>query len=163
MAAVTGKRAYWKLLITIVICEAVGILSGLLTMNDISTWYSTLQKPAWNPASYIFGPVWTILYLMMGIAWWLVIESDASQDDKRKAHVYFVIQLFLNFVWSILFFKFHAPDWAFVDIVLLILAVLITIFCFAKISKSAGWLLMPYILWICFAAVLNYTIWILNY
>ena len=162
MDAITNKHAYWKLFITILICEAVGVLSGVITMNDISTWYSTLQKPSWNPPAYIFGPVWTALYLLMGIAWWLVIESKVSQDDKKIAHIYFIIQLFLNFLWSILFFKFHSPDWAFVDIVLLILAVLITIFYFAKISKTAAWLLVPYIIWISFATILNYNIWILN-
>jgi benzodiazapine receptor len=121
-----------------------------------------LNKPEWNPPSYIFGPVWTGLYFLMGIAWWLVVQSDVLSHKKKKAQVYFIIQLFLNFWWSILFFRLHSPLWAFVDIILLIVAISLTIFSFARISRIAAWLLVPYISWVCFAAFLNYSIWALN-
>lgn len=158
----TKKHNYWKLAITILVCETVGVISGLFTMNDIDIWYQSLHKPPFNPPAYIFAPVWATLYLMMGIAWWLILESDALKSYKSKAQSFFLLQLFLNFWWSILFFKFHSPVLALVDIILMIVSILFTIFSFAKISRSAAWLLVPYILWVGFATVLNYAIWVMN-
>jgi translocator protein len=152
----------WKFIIAVLICEAVGIVSGLLTQNDTITWFSTLTKPSWNPPAYLFAPVWTTLFLLMGISLGLIWTSDPPQPQKLRAELTFAVQLFLNFMWSILFFRCHAPAFAFTDILLMIVAILITISRFAKISKVAAWLLIPYLAWVCFATVLNYSIWMLN-
>jgi translocator protein len=152
----------WKLVISIFICQVIGISSGLLSQNDNSTWFETLNKPSWNPPGYLFAPVWTFLYLLMGISLWLVWKSNASQPQKLKSVIIFAIQLFLNFCWSILFFRFHSPELALVDILLLITTIILTMFTFSTISRLASWLLVPYISWVCFAAMLNYTIYFLN-
>ena len=152
----------WKFIIAIFICETVGIVSGLLTQNETVTWFSTLQKPSWNPPAYLFGPVWTTLFLLMGISLALVWTSNAPEPQKLRAELTFALQLFLNFMWSILFFSCHSPALAFVDILLMIVIILMTIGRFARISKGAAWLLIPYLAWVCFASVLNYHIWMLN-
>jgi translocator protein len=153
---------FWKLVIAVLICETVGIVSGFLSQGSMTTWFASLQKPSWNPPAYLFGPVWTILYLLMGISLWLVWKSGAPEAKKTRAMSVFGIQLFFNFCWSILFFKFQSPALALIDIVLLGLTILITISYFARISRLAAWLLFPYILWVYFATVLNYTIWTTN-
>lgn len=152
----------WKLAICILICQATGIISGLLTTTQNNIWYNTMVKPSWNPPGYLFGPVWTILYLLMAISLWLVWKSNSDETRKLEAMLFFAFQLFLNFWWSILFFKFHSPIAAFNEIILMIVLILITIFRFSKISTTAAWLLVPYISWVCFAAFLNYNLWKLN-
>ena len=152
----------WKIVIAVLICQAVGIVSGSLTQNEMSTWFNTLQKPSWNPPGYLFGPVWTTLYLLMGISLGLIWKSDTPEPQKLRAELTFAVQLFLNFCWSILFFKMHSPLLAFVDIALMIITILMTIGRFARISRVAAWLLVPYLAWVCFATVLNYTIWSMN-
>lgn len=153
---------FWKLIIAIIICEGIGISSGLLSQSDMTTWFSTLNKPSWNPPSYLFGPVWTILYLMMGISLWLIWESNAPEAQKANAILIFALQLFLNFWWSIIFFRFHSPALALIDILLMLVAITITIYKFSGISHAAAWLLVPYIAWVSFATFLNYTIWSMN-
>jgi translocator protein len=162
IAAVKIIPSFWKFMIAILICEAVGITSGLLSQNEINTWFRTLNKPAWNPPAYLFGPVWTTLYFLMGVSLWLVWKTNAPENYKRSAVIIFVIQLFLNFWWSLLFFKLHSPWLAFIDIVLLLISILFTIYYFSGISKLAAWLLVPYIAWVSFATILNYTIWSMN-
>jgi tryptophan-rich sensory protein len=125
-------------------------------------WYDSIQRPSWNPPGYLFGPVWTILYVLMAISLYIVWKSSVTPDRKSFACWTFAVQLFLNFWWTILFFTLQSPLLAFVDIVLLILVIVSTIFQFSKISKTAAWLLVPYISWVCFAAILNYNLWILN-
>jgi len=158
-----GKlSSLWKLTIAIVVCEATGIASAIISNAGINAWFQTLEKPSWNPPAYLFGPVWTLLYALMGISFWLVWTAKALEWNKRNAYLLFGCQLFLNFWWSILFFKCHSPLLAFIDIVLMIITILLCIFVFAKFSKIAAWLLVPYISWVTFASILNYTIWILN-
>jgi translocator protein len=152
----------WKFIIAFFICQSVGIVSGLLTQNEMETWYSTLNKPSWNPPAYLFGPVWTTLYFLMSISLWLIWKSDAPETQKMRAELTFALQLFLNFMWSILFFKCHSPALALIDIFLMIVTILMTIGRFARMSKTAAWLLVPYLMWVCFATVLNYRIWALN-
>jgi translocator protein len=152
----------WKFIIAVFICEAVGIVSGLLTQNEMTTWFSSLNKPSWNPPGYLFGPVWTFLYLLMGISLWLVWKSNAPETQKLRAELTFALQLFLNFMWSILFFKCHSPALALVDIILMIVTILMTIGRFARMSRLAAWLLIPYLMWVCFATALNYKIWSMN-
>lgn len=152
----------WKLIIAILICEATGFLSGLIGSAYKNQWFEKLNKPWWNPPGYIFGPVWTCLYLLMGISLWLVWKSNKKDIVKQSALRYFGSQLFLNFWWSIIFFRFQSPGGALVDILLLFILIFITIFQFATISKLAAWLLVPYISWVSFASCLNFAIWWMN-
>jgi tryptophan-rich sensory protein len=151
-----------KLLIAILICLTIGSASGFLTANAITDYYLHLNKPTWNPPNWIFGPVWTTLYIMMGVSLWLVWKSDLSKTLVQKACLVFALQLFLNFWWSIIFFNMQSPGWAFVEIILLLSAIIYTIFQFSKISKPAAWLLFPYISWVSFASILNFKIFSLN-
>ena len=151
-----------KLVIAILIPLLVGFSSSFFTVTEVNSWYQTIQKPAWNPPNWIFGPVWTTLYIFMGIALYLVWKADAGAAVKKYAITLFAIQLVLNFFWSIIFFSQHQPGWAFVEIVGMWLMILLTIFAFAKINTTAAWLLVPYISWVSFAAILNFTIWKLN-
>lgn len=153
---------FWKLITAIAICEGTGILSGFLANAGMNPWFDSINKPSWNPPSWVFAPVWATLYLLMGISLWLIWKMNADQSVKLKALLFFAAQLFLNFWWSIIFFKFHSPALAFLDIVLLIIFILITIFKFAELSRLAAWLLVPYIAWVSFASILNYAIWSLN-
>ena len=154
--------SFFKLIIAIVVCELAGGIGSLVTISAIPTWYAALAKPALNPPSWIFGPVWTTLYLLMGIAAFLVWKQGWGRRDVRKALAVFGLQLVLNAVWSIIFFGLHSPLWALVDLVAMWLAIVWTMTLFYRISKPAMWLLLPYVLWVSFAAYLNYSIWILN-
>ncbi len=124
-------------------------------------WYESIQKPGWNPPSWIFGPVWTVLYTLMGIAAWLVWKNHGFTDAKPALSA-FIIQLFLNGLWSQIFFGLQEPGWAFFEIILLLAAIILTTYLFFKKNRTAGWLMVPYILWVSFAAILNGTIWWLN-
>lgn len=144
-----------------------GIIGSVFTAPAIPAWYATLVKPELSPPNWIFGPVWTTLYIMMGVAVWLTWNrrDHASPATKRKIHLaigIFIVQLILNTLWSIIFFRFQNPRLALAEIILLWLAIAATIFSFAKISKPAAWLLVPYIFWVSFATYLTYAIWTLN-
>lgn len=150
------------LIISIFITESVGLIGAVFTSSNINSWYLTLAKPELSPPSWIFAPVWTILYALMGIAAFLVWKNGLEEKRVRVALGIFGVQLFLNTIWSIIFFGLRNPGLALVDIILLWLAIAWTMVVFHKISKPAGWLLVPYILWVSFAAYLNYLIWVLN-
>ena len=151
-----------KLIASILICQGVGSIGALFTSPAISTWYTTIQKPSFNPPNWIFAPVWTLLFLMMGISLYFV-WSKGWEDKKIKIAVFiFSAQIALNIFWSLLFFGLQSPFYAFIEIIILWLAILLTIISFYKISKIAAYLLLPYILWVSFAAVLNFSILILN-
>lgn len=151
-----------KFAIAVTVPLAVGALSGVATASGVSGWYKTLAKPVWNPPNAVFAPVWTVLYILMGIALFLVWKSAAPMKIKRPAITFWIGQLALNATWSFLFFYQQQIGFALLEIGLLWIAILITIFCFARISKTAAWLLVPYISWVSFAAILNYAIWQLN-
>jgi len=151
-----------KLVIAIAIPLAVGATSSFFTVTGVESWYQTINKPSWNPPNWIFGPVWTTLYIMMGVALFLVWKSESPQVIKKTAFILFAFQLVLNFFWSLIFFKLEKPGWAFIEIIALWLLILATIFAFARVNKTAAWLLVPYISWVSFAAILNYTIWKIN-
>ncbi len=151
-----------KLVIAIAIPVAVGATSGFFTASSVGSWYQTINKPSWNPPGWIFGPVWTTLYVLMGIALYLVWKSEAGTALKKTAISLFAVQLILNFFWSFIFFKQQQIGWALVEIIVMWLFILLTIFAFAKVNKTAAWLLVPYISWVSFASILNYTIWKLN-
>jgi len=151
-----------KLIISILIPLLVGAVAGYFTSSGVDGWYAVANKPSFNPPDWIFAPVWTTLYIMMGIALFLVWRSDADKTIKQTAIVLFTIQLALNFFWSFIFFTLQQTGWAFAEIILMWLMILLTIIWFGKISKPAAWLLVPYICWVSFASVLNYYICQLN-
>ena len=124
-------------------------------------WFAALKKPAWNPPGWVFGPVWTALYAMMAAAAWLVWQRGGWKE-QRKPLLIFLAQLALNAVWTPLFFGLHRPGVAFAEIVLLWLAIVATLVAFRPVNRTAAWLLVPYLAWVSFAAVLNGTLWRLN-
>jgi tryptophan-rich sensory protein len=124
-------------------------------------WYAALKKPAWNPPGWIFGPVWTALYTMMAVAAWLVWRRGGWKEQRRPLLI-FLSQLALNALWTPLFFGLHRPGVAFAEIVLLWLAIVATVAAFRPVNRGAAWLLVPYLAWVSFAAVLNGTLWRLN-
>lgn len=151
-----------KIIIVILVCVSIGYLSGTVTRDSITTWYPTLVKPVFNPPNWIFAPVWTLLYVMMGIAAGLVWTSDSEVKIVKKALGFFAIQLGLNALWSYLFFGLHNPLLALIEIVLLLLLIFETYKQFKKIDKVAAMLLLPYLAWVSFATILNASIWLLN-
>ena len=152
----------FKLIISIFIAELAGIVGAGFTAPSIAGWYASLVKPELNPPAGVFGPVWTTLYALMGIAAFLVWKKGWARRDVKIALGIFIVQLVLNTLWSIIFFGLHSAGGALIEIILLWLAILATIVTFAKISKAGAWLLLPYILWVSFAGYLNYMIWGLN-
>ena len=147
---------------SIIGCELVGIAATPFTTAGIYTWYNRIIKPSFQPPNWVFGPVWTILYALMGIAAYLVWEKGWEKREVKAALGIFGIQLILNFFWSLIFFGNKAFGWAFVEILFLWVFIALTIWKFYKISKTAAYLLIPYILWVSFASVLNGAIWWLN-
>jgi tryptophan-rich sensory protein len=145
----------------VLICFAAAGLGGLVTTSRIPTWYADLAKPAWTPPDWIFGPVWTALYLTMAFSAWLVWRQ-AGLVRARLPLALFAIQLVLNSLWSVLFFGLQRPGAAAVEIILLWAAILATLLAFWKRSNLAGALLAPYLAWVSFAAVLNLAIWRMN-
>ncbi len=146
------------LVVAVLICFAAAGLGAAVTTSEIPGWYADLAKPYWNPPDWIFGPVWTLLYLMMAVSAWLVWRQAGLARAKLPLAL-FAIQLVLNSLWSVLFFGLHNPGAAAVEIVLLWAAVLATLITFWRRSHWAGGLLVPYLAWVSFASVLNFTIW----
>ncbi len=152
----------FKLIIAIGVSELAGIIGSVFTISAIPNWYAGLVKPALNPPAWVFGPAWTTLYALMGIAAFLIWRMGWERKEVKMALGVFGTQLFLNAIWSIIFFGLQNPGWALVDIVLLWLAIVWTMVVFYKISRPAAYLLVPYLLWVSFASYLNYSIWMLN-
>lgn len=142
-------------------CFAVAGIGGWLTSLGMPEWYMTLRKPAWNPPSWLFGPVWTTLYVAMAVAAWLVWKQ-AGFDGATAALSLFFVQLALNLAWSGIFFALRSPGWALVEILVLWVAILVTTVLFFRHSSWAGALMVPYLLWVGFASVLNAAIVRLN-
>ena len=152
-----------KILSVVVTCMVIGYFSGIITRASIVTWYPTLVKPGFNPPNWLFAPVWTLLYIMMGVAAGLVWNRiDYEKELVKKALLFFVIQLGLNALWSYLFFGLQNPLLALIEIVLLWLMIYETYLKFRKIDTLAGYLFIPYLLWVSFAGILNANIWWLN-
>jgi translocator protein len=149
------------LVLLILICQGVGLLGARFTAPEIPSWYRTLRKPSFNPPAWIFGPVWTLLYLLMAIAAWRVIQAHAS-PLRAAALAAFFLQLALNLLWSWIFFRRHALGAALIEVVLLWIAIAVTAVLFARIDTPAAWLLTPYLAWTAFAALLNAAILRLN-
>jgi tryptophan-rich sensory protein len=177
------KINFTRLLVSIIICEVAGAAGSFFTLPAIKTWYAGLNKPGFNPPSWIFAPVWTTLFLLMGVSLYLVWQKNFTAEkpysgkikvwnklsekflarwQKANAVLVFSVQLGLNILWSSIFFGLHQPGVAFFELLMLWFAILYAIINFYRISKPAGYLLVPYILWVSFAALLNFNIWILN-
>jgi len=150
-----------KLIISIALCFFVAFLGSWTTFQSVQTWYMTINKPSFNPPSWLFGPVWSVLYTLMAIAFWLVWKNR-DLPSKSFAMQLFLIQLVLNLLWSFLFFYFKLPFWAFLEIILMWTTILFTIIYFYKINPWAAYIMIPYLLWVGFATILNGSIWILN-
>lgn len=157
-----NSRNFFGLIGAIVISQLAGIVGSLFTGQAINTWYATLEKPALQPPAWLFGPVWTILYVLMGVAAFLVWRNGWAHRKAKVALMFFFVQLVLNALWSIIFFGLHSPGGALVEMAFLWVAIVATIVAFARVSAIASWLLAPYLIWVSFAAYLNYAIWILN-
>lgn len=153
-------KLYVKITLCVVICLGLGIASGFSTAESVNGWYETIRKPGWNPPNRLFGPVWTVLYILMGIAAALVWHSNLP--NKKTALILFAVQFLLNILWSYIFFGMHNILLAFADILLLSVMIAITIAWFLKINKVAAWLLLPYFMWVSFASTLNFSIYLLN-
>ncbi len=155
-------RTFVKLVIAIVVTQLAGIIGSLFTFSAIPTWYATLTKPELNPPSWVFGPVWTTLYILMGVSVFLIWQKGWERRDVKIAVSVYGVQLVLNALWSIVFFGMQSPGLALVNIALLFVSIVSTMILFYKISRPAMYLLIPYILWVSFASYLNYAIYALN-
>ncbi len=151
-----------KLVSSIGVCFAVAFIGSAFTLSSIPTWYAQLNKPFFSPPNWIFGPVWTILYFLMGISLFIIWTKDLKNKNKDRAIKTFILQLILNLLWSLVFFGLHQPLLALMTIILLWISIFMTIKYFYKISKSAAYLLVPYIVWVSFASILNLAIFFLN-
>jgi tryptophan-rich sensory protein len=153
--------AILQMIIACTLCLAVGLTGSLFT-SSVSSWYQNLNKPFFNPPNWVFGPVWTALYIMMGISAFLIWQKGLNIHTVKIALLFFIIQLLLNAIWTPLFFGLKSPTLAFADIILLWFAIVVTMVKFYSISKPASFLLIPYLLWVTFASVLNFSIVLLN-
>ena len=152
---------FLKLCLCIIIPLLIGAVSGFATSSSINTWYVTLHKPFFNPPNYLFGPVWTTLYILMGISFYMILQSRNSKYKKGAIYL-FCIQLFLNFCWSFIFFKFQYLGLALIEIIMMWISILAMIIWFTKLNKTAAYLQIPYLCWVSFATVLNASLWYLN-
>ena len=156
------NKNIFKFVISILAPQLAGGIGSIFTSNSISGWYTKLIRPELAPPNWVFGPVWTTLFLLMGISAFLVWKNGVDKKEVKVALGVFLIQLILNTTWSILFFGLQNPALAFAEIIVLWLFIGLNILKFYKISKLAGWLLVPYLLWVSFASYLNYAFWMLN-
>lgn len=155
---------YLKIASLVTICLAVGYLSSMVTQTSITTWYPTLEKPIFNPPNWVFAPVWTILFILMGVSAGLVWDKlETNTELVKKGLLFFTAQLVLNALWSYLFFGLSNLLLASIEILLLLLIIFETYLIFKKIDKNAGLLFIPYIIWVAFASLLTITIFVLNF
>jgi tryptophan-rich sensory protein len=148
--------------ISIAIALAAGGVGGFATASSVTTWYATLNKPAFNPPNAVFGPVWTALYVLMALAAWRVWRAGPAAGRRRAALWLYAIQLALNLAWSLIFFGLRQPGPAFAEVILLWAAIAATTVLFWRIDRPAGLMMLPYIAWVSFAALLNFAVWRLN-
>lgn len=149
-----------KILLSSTACLLLGSLSGIATGEAVNGWYSHIIKPSWNPPNWLFGPVWTLLYLLMGAAFAMVWNGQGK--NKRVALALFGVQFVFNLFWSFLFFGLARMDWALIEILLLLVFITLTISAFSKINRTAAILMIPYLLWVGFATLLNSSLYFLN-
>ncbi|HSW97493.1 MAG TPA: TspO/MBR family protein [Candidatus Saccharimonadales bacterium] len=151
-----------KLIISVAACELVGVVGIPFTIVSIPTWYTFLSKPSFSPPNWIFGPVWTILYFLMGISLYLILIKGMKKKEIRQSIRFFIAQLVCNFLWSLFFFGLHSPVLGLIDSIFLLSLILLTVKTFYTLSKPAAYLLVPYLLWVSFALILNIAIIVLN-
>jgi len=156
------NRKILKILITVGACLLVGFLSSFATQTSVNDWYLGLNKPSFNPPNWVFAPVWSLLYIMMGVAAGIVWGKGFHHIWVKTALYHFGFQLLLNASWSIVFFGMKKPFWGLLVILTLLILIALTIRWFKVVSKKAAWLMVPYLLWVGFATALNYKIWELN-
>jgi len=161
MQAIRSWNKWAALIVLLAIVAAVSVLGSAVTVPKIPGWYASLNKPAFNPPAWVFGPVWTALYAMMAVAAWKVWLQPAT-PERRTALAWFALQLVLNAAWSQVFFGLERPGWALAVIVALVVAVAVTLWRFFQLDRLAGWLLAPYLAWLLFATVLNGAVVALN-
>lgn len=164
MAKPSGEKPFniFHLLVAVLICESIGILGAIFTTPAIPTWYAQLNKPSFSPPNWLFGPVWTLLYAMMGISVYLIWKKGFEKTEVREGVILFGIHLVVNFLWSFLFFGLKSPAFAFADILLLWSLIGFLIYKFRGIDFRAALLLIPYFAWVSFATILNFSLWRLN-
>lgn len=155
-------QQFFKLLISIVLCQTAGIIGSIFTVPAISIWYASLNKPEFTPPDWLFGPVWFLLYTLMGIALYLVWQKGIKKKEVKSAVILFIIHLAFNSLWSILFFGLQNLLVALFEIFILWLMIIVLIWRFSKIQKWSACLLIPYLLWVSFAMALNFGIWLWN-
>jgi len=151
-----------KLIVSVIGCELVGFLGTPFTISAIPTWYATLNKPFFSPPNWLFGPAWTLLYFLMGVAFYLIWKQDFKKKKVKTAGMYFLAQLGLNFIWSPIFFGLRAPLLGLIVIVAMWILIVMTMTKFYPLSRLAFYLLIPYLLWVSFATILNGAIVVLN-
>lgn len=151
-----------KLIFAIAICQLTGIIGSVFTINSIPTWYAHLNKPSFSPPNWIFGPVWTLLYLLMGISVYLIWSKGLKKKSIKSALKLFLVQLALNFIWTPIFFGLRSLEFGLIVIVAMWIYIFLTIKSFYLISKLAAYLLIPYLLWVSFATILNASLVLLN-
>jgi translocator protein len=151
-----------KFLLAVIGCELVGIITTPITTQAIPTWYANLEKPFFSPPNLVFGPLWTILYFLIGTSLFLIWETKEKKKEKTTALTYFAIQLVLNLLWTPIFFGLQSPIFGLITILLLVFFIIRTMQSFMKLSPIAAWLLIPYLLWVSFATLLNASIVFLN-
>ena len=155
------KKSILPLLVFILITLFAGFIGSLFTTPSIASWYAFINKPSFSPPNWLFAPVWSLLYILMGIAAFLVWQKRDNLKTK-PALMFYGIQLILNTFWSIIFFGMHNPGLAFLEIIILWTFILITLIKFYKINKTSGILFIPYFIWVSFASILNFAVWMLN-
>ncbi|MFD2099783.1 TspO/MBR family protein [Flagellimonas iocasae] len=156
------KKRIGYIAISVAVCLLIGFLAGIATQSSVNDWYVTLNKPEFTPPNSLFAPVWTVLYILMGVAAGMVWSKGYHHVWVKTALYHFFFQLLVNALWSIVFFGLMNPFAALLVILVLLILIMLTIKWFNVVSKPAAILMIPYVLWVCFAAVLNYKIWELN-
>jgi translocator protein len=159
---VAKRRKFISLVFFLLVSQAAGLLGALATTPAIPGWYANLNKPFFTPPNWLFGPVWILLYLLMGISAYLIYEKGFKSENVKKAMYLFAAQLGLNTLWSFIFFGFKLPLLAFIEIIILWVVILLTINSFLKLNKVAGYLMIPYLIWVSYASFLNLAIILLN-
>lgn len=151
-----------KLIGSVLICQLAGIIGGIFTQSSVQSWYATIRKPVFTPPGWLFAPVWILLYLLMGVALYLIWYTVAHSKARHIALILFFIQLGLNILWSFLFFYLKNPLLGFIEILILLVFIILTAWKFYGLNQLAGILFLPYILWVGFASFLNFFLWMLN-
>ncbi len=156
------SKSISRLIISIAICQSAGVLGALFTTPSITTWYNFLNQPALRPPNWLFGPVWTILYTLMGISLYWIWSKNTKKKEIGGALQLFTVQLIFNVTWSMIFFSLHDLSLSLLNIAALWILIIVVIIKFYRIDKKAGLILLPYLVWVSFASYLNYAIWFLN-